>query len=66
MPKDDDLVTISYIATSLRVSRQTVWRWVRDRKIRATSIKVGSRTTYRIRYGEFLRFVERYVRGEDD
>jgi excisionase family DNA binding protein len=66
MPKDDDLVTISFIASSLRVSRQTVWRWVRDRKIRATAIKVGSRTVYRIRYGEYRRFLDRYVRGEDD
>ena len=66
MPKDDDLVTTSFIATSLRVSRQTVWRWVRDKKIRATAIKVGSRTVFRIRYSEYRRFLERYVRGEDD
>jgi excisionase family DNA binding protein len=66
MPKDDDLVTISFIAASLRVSRQTAWRWVAQRKIRATAIKVGSRTVYRIRYSEYRAFLERFVRGEDD
>jgi hypothetical protein len=66
MPKDDELVTISFIASSLRVSRQTAWRWVRDKKIRATAIKVGSRTVFHIRYGEYRRFLDRYVRDEDD
>lgn len=66
MPNDDDLVTTSFIAKSLRVSRQTVWRWVRDKKIRATAIKVGSRTVHQIRYSEYRKFLERYVRGEDD
>ena len=64
--KNDDYVTTTYVSKALGVSRQTVSRWVRESKLVATTITVGSRPTYRIRYSDYRAFLERYVRGEVD
>lgn len=58
--------TCPEIALLLGVSRQTVSRWVRTGKIRATVIAVGARPIYRIRDRDFRAFLASYVRGEDD
>jgi excisionase family DNA binding protein len=52
--RDDPLMRLSEVAASLRVSRDTVRRWVRERKLQG--VRVGG--TVRIRRSGVLAFVE--------
>jgi excisionase family DNA binding protein len=61
---NDALMTTQEVASALRVSRQTVTRWVRDGKLKAIRIRVGTRSVYRIRRSAFLSFLRTYVRDE--
>ena len=60
MPRDRWMTTIE-IADALGVSRQTVSRWIREGRLPATAIAVGPRRIYRVRHGDYLAFVRRYV-----
>jgi len=48
------LYQISEAASMLRISRQTLWRAIRDKQIKTVEIRPGSR---RIPESELLRFV---------
>lgn len=61
----DRLMTTTEVASALRVSRQTVTRWIRDGHIEVITIRVGSRVIYRIPESRFRSFVRRYVEGLD-
>ena len=61
----DRLMTTSEVASALRVSRQTVTRWIRDGRIGVVSIRVGPRVIYRIPESRFRRFLRAYVEGLD-
>jgi len=63
--KDERIWTTGEIASSLRVSRQSVTGWIRAGQLRAFSIQVGARPTYRVRDSDFRDFVRRYVRDSD-
>jgi len=58
-------MTSEEVASKLRVSRQTVTRWIRSKKLRAITIKVGTRPVYRVRQADFVEFLRRYVEGLD-
>jgi excisionase family DNA binding protein len=63
---NDPLVTTTEISARLGVSRQTVSRWIREGRLEALAIEVGSRRPiYRIRESQYRAFLTRYVRGED-
>lgn len=61
----DPLMTTTEIAAKLRVSRQTVSRWIREGRLEAIAIEVGPRPIYRIRESQYRAFLRRYVRGEN-
>lgn len=63
---DDEILSASDVAAALHVSRQTVDRYIREGRLRARMIKVGSRGTYQIRRSDFLAFIKRYVRDDWD
>ncbi len=59
-------MTTIEVAAKLGVTRQTVSRWIRDKKLAAITIGVGQRRPiYRVREADFIAFVRRYVRGLD-
>ena len=62
---NERLLTTAEVAASLRVSRQSVTRWIRDRQLGAITIKVSGRTTYRVPESRFREFLQRYVEGLD-
>jgi excisionase family DNA binding protein len=66
MATPEPVWTVPEIALRLHVTRQTVSRWVRTNKLRATIITVGARPIYRIRDRDFRAFLALYVRGEED
>ena len=57
-------MTSAEIAATLRVTRQTVTRWIREGRLKAVTIRVAARPVYRVRRSEFRAFVRRYVEGE--
>lgn len=59
------LLTTGEISAALGVSRQTVTAWIRSGRLRALTIQVGVRPTYRVRERDFRDFVRRYVRDAD-
>ena len=59
------LMTTTEVAAALRVSRQTVTRWIRDGHIHAVTIRVGRRVIYRVPESRFRRFVRDYIEGLD-
>lgn len=61
----DRLMTTAEVASALRVSRQTVTRWIRDGRIEVVTIRVGRRVIYRIPESRFRRFLREYVEGLD-
>jgi excisionase family DNA binding protein len=62
---NDRWLTTTEIATALHVSRQTVSRWIREGRLKAVAIEVGTRPIYRIRESDFRRFVQAYIRNFD-
>ena len=59
-------LTTTEVAARLRVSRQTVTRWIREGALPAMVITVGSRRPiYRVTEAAFVEFVRRWVRGLD-
>ena len=63
--KNDRLLTTTEVAASLRVSRQTVTRWIRERHLGAITIRVAGKKTYRVPESRFRDFLRRYVEGLD-
>jgi excisionase family DNA binding protein len=60
----EPLMTTDEVARELRVTRQTVTRWIRSGRLSAITIRVNSRPLYRIRRSAFRSFAIRYVRGD--
>jgi excisionase family DNA binding protein len=59
-------MTTTEVARILHVSRQSVTRWIRDGRMEAITISVGSRRpVYRVTETAFRAFVRAYVRGLD-
>lgn len=61
---NDEWMTTDEVAQALRVTRQTITRWIREGKLAAVVIQTSSRPIYRVRRSAFRDFVRRYVRGE--
>lgn len=60
----EPLMTTDEIARALGITRQTVTRWIRQGKLAAITIRVGSRPVYRVTRPAFRAFLRRYVSGE--
>lgn len=58
---DGEWLTTEQAAVAIGVARQTVSRWIRERKLPARAIRVHGRRVYRIRQSDLLAFVRRYV-----
>jgi excisionase family DNA binding protein len=59
----DEWLTTSEVAETLRVTRQTVGRWIREGRLPAQSRSSPSgRVVYRVRKQDLLAFVQRYIR----
>lgn len=61
----DRLMTTAEVASALRVSRQTVTRWIRDGRLGVVTIRVGRRVIYRVPESRFRLFLRNYVEGLD-
>ena len=64
----EEFLTVPEVAEQLRVSEDTVRRWLRERRLRGF-MPGGARGGYRIRESELERFVsqlERQAAGEDN
>ena len=61
---DEAFLTSSDVALKVGVARQTVARWIREGKLPARHIRVGSRAVYRIRRKDFAAFLLRYVHDD--
>ena len=61
----EHLLTTAEVAAALRVSRQTVTKWIRDGRLDAVTIRIGRRVIYRIREGRFRQFLRDYIEGLD-
>lgn len=59
----DRLMTTAEVASALRVSRQSVTRWIREGRLEAAKIRVSGRPIYRVRESGFRDFVRRYIEG---
>ncbi len=49
----EKLLTCKEVAQRLRISEETVWRWIRTKKL--TAVKIGSRN-YRVRPEDLVSF----------
>jgi excisionase family DNA binding protein len=57
MTRSPDWLTVPEIADRLGVDPATIRRWIRERRLRAEAILVGSdRLTYRVRVADFEEF----------
>jgi excisionase family DNA binding protein len=60
--QDDIYLTVEEIAKQLRVSPDTVRRWIRERRLPAIDL-IGQ---YRIRREDYERFLEQRRKGQTD
>jgi excisionase family DNA binding protein len=59
-----DWLTPPEVAARLRVSPQTVTRWIREGKLIAVRIQVGKRPFYRVPLSSYRAFLLAFVHGE--
>jgi excisionase family DNA binding protein len=59
--KEKDMLTVEEIAEDLRVSEGTVRRWIRQGKLPAFGLG-----QYRIRRGDYEKFLDKYRTGQID
>jgi excisionase family DNA binding protein len=62
MKARDPWMHTTEVADELGLSGETVRRLIRERRLRASAIGVGDRTTYRIRRSDLEHFRQAYVR----
>ena len=58
--RESDMLTVEEIAADLRVSKATVRRWIRQRKLTAFEIE----RQWRIRKADYDHFLEQRRRGQ--
>jgi excisionase family DNA binding protein len=59
MTTDDEFWTVDEVATSLRVSNETVRRWIRSGHLKASRVGSSPRSPLRIRQSEVDRLANR-------
>lgn len=62
MESDDDWMRTTDVAAELGVTSESVRRFIREQRLRATAIVSGGRTTFRIRRRDFEVFRQVYVK----
>jgi excisionase family DNA binding protein len=54
-------LTTTEAAALMRVSRQTISRWIREGQLPAKRIGVGQRSIYRVSQRDLAEFARRYI-----